>query len=148
MPKGLKGEYNHSVDAKGRMIVPSKLREQLGVSFVITRGIDGCLFAYPNDEWELFESKLSKLPTTNKDSRTLKRFFQGSATDCEIDNQGRILLPAALRNFAGITKDVTIIGVGERAEIWSKEKWEENNNVDDINFDEIAQGMEDLGIII
>lgn len=148
MSRGLKGEYNHSVDTKGRMIIPSKLREELGASFIITKGIDGCLFAYPNDEWELFEGKLSKLPTTNKDSRNLKRFFQGSAVDCEVDNQGRVLIPATLRNFAGITKDVTIIGVGERAEIWSKEKWDESNNVDDIDFDEIAKGMEDLGIII
>ena len=148
MSKGLKGEYNHSVDAKGRMIVPSKLREQLGVSFVVTRGIDGCLFAYPNSEWELFTEKLNKLPVTNKSARQLKRFFEAGATDCEVDNQGRILLPAGLRNYAEISKEVTIVGVGERAEIWSRQKWEEMNNPDDIDFDEIAQGIEDLGIMI
>lgn len=148
MSKGLKGEYNHTVDAKGRMIVPSKLREQLGVSFVVTKGMDKCLFAYPNNEWEIFEGKLRQLPTTNEKSRQFKRFFLGSATDCEVDNQGRILLPASLREFAGILKDVTIVGVGERAEIWSKEKWEEQNNIDDIDFNEIAQGIEDLGIMI
>ena len=94
MSKGLKGEYNHSVDSKGRMIVPSKLREQLGLSFVVTRGMDGCLFAYPNDEWEIFEGKLRQLPMTNENSRKFKRFFQAGAADCEVDNQGRILLPA------------------------------------------------------
>ena len=89
---------------------------------------------YPNDEWEIFEGKLRQLPMTNESSRTFKRFFQAGATDCEVDNQGRILLTATLREFAGITKDVTVVGVGERAEIWSKEKWEEKNNIDDMEY--------------
>lgn len=148
MSKGLKGEYNHSVDAKGRMTVPSKLREQLGMTFVVARGMDKCLHAYSNDEWEIFEGKLGQLPTTNEKARKLKRFLQGSATDCEVDNQGRILLSASLRNYAGITKDVTIVGVGDHAEIWSKENWDSQNNVDDIDFDEIAKEIEELGIII
>ena len=99
-------------------------------------------------EHYIFEGKLRQLPMTNENSRKFKRFFQAGATDCEVDNQGRILLPATLREFAGITKDVTIVGVGERAEIWSKEKWEEKNNIDDIDFNELAQGIEDLGIMI
>jgi MraZ protein len=148
MSKGLKGEYNHSVDAKGRMIVPSKLRERLGLSFVVTRGMDGCLCAYPNDEWEIFESKLAKLPTTNAQARQFVRFFMGSADDLEVDNQGRVLLSPALRKFAEITKDVTIVGMGDHAEIWSREKWEAQNNVEDIDFDEIAKGFEELGIMI
>ena len=148
MSKGLKGEYNHSVDAKGRMIVPSKLRARLGLSFVVTRGMDGCLNAYPNDEWELFENKLSKLPTTNAQARQFVRFFMGSADDVEVDNQGRVLLSPALRKFADITKDVTIVGMGDHVEIWSREKWDEQNNVDDIDFDEIAKGFEELGIMI
>lgn len=148
LSKGLKGEYNHTVDAKGRMIIPSKMREQLGMSFVVTRGTDGCLFAYPNDEWEIFEGKLRQLPMTNENARNFKRFFLAGATDCEVDNQGRILLPTNLRKVANITKDVVIVGVGERAEIWSKDKWEEKNNIDDINFDEIAMSIEDLGIVI
>lgn len=148
MSKGLKGEYNHSVDAKGRMIVPSKLREQLGLTFVITKGTDGCLFAYPNEEWDLFASKLKQLPVTNKTARKFARFFLAGATDCEVDNQGRVLLSPALRNFAGITKDVVIVGVGERAEIWSRDKWEAENNIDDLDFDELAQGIEELGIMI
>ena len=148
MSKGLKGEYNHSVDAKGRMIVPSKLRERLGLSFVVTRGMDGCLNAYPNDEWELFENKLSKLPTTNAQARQFVRFFMGSADDVEVDNQGRVLLSPALRKFADITKDVTVVGMGDHVEIWSREKWDEQNNVDDIDFDDIAKGFEELGIMI
>lgn len=148
MSKGLKGEYNHSVDAKGRMIIPSKLREQLGMTFVVTKGMDHCLHAYPNNEWEIFEGKLRQLPTTNEQTRAFKRFFLGSAADCEVDNQGRILLPASLRSFAGITKDVTIVGVGDHAEIWSKETWDSQNNVDDIDFNEMAKGIEELGIII
>ena len=148
LSKGLKGEFNHTVDAKGRMIIPAKLREQLGLSFVVTRGTDGCLFAYPNDEWDIFEGKLRQLPMTNENARKFKRFFQAGATDCEVDNQGRILLPANLRQFAGITKDVVVVGVGERAEIWSKDKWDEKNNIEDIDFDELAMSIEDLGIII
>lgn len=145
MSKGLIGEYNHSLDTKGRMTVPSKLREQLGMTFVVTKGMDNCLHAYSNNEWEIFGEKVNNLPTTK---RGLKRFFLGSATECEVDNQGRILLPANLRSFAGITKDVTIVGVGDHAEIWSKENWDSQNNVDDIDFDEIAKEIEELGIII
>jgi len=148
MSKGLKGEYNHSVDAKGRMIVPSKLRELLGLSFVVTKGMDGCLYAYPSDEWELFENKLEKLPKTNKQARDFVRFFMGSASDVEIDNQGRIMIASTLRTFAGINKDVTIVGMGDHAEIWSREKWDEQNNVDDIDFEEISKGFEELGIMI
>ena len=146
MSKGLKGEFNHTVDAKGRMIIPSKLREQLGMSFVVTRGTDGCLFAYPNDEWDIFEGKLRQLPMTNENARKFKRFFQAGATDCEVDNQGRVLLPSNLRDFAGITKDVVIVGVGERAEIWSKDKWLKYSEEENLAADEIAARIENLGI--
>lgn len=148
MSKGLKGEYNHSVDAKGRMTVPSKLKEQLGLSFVVTKGLDGCLSAYPNDEWEIFDNKLRTLPKTNEAARQLVRFFVGSASDCEVDNQGRILLPATLRTFAGISKEVVVVGVGERAEIWSKEKWDAMNNAEEIDYNALAKGIEDLGFSI
>jgi MraZ protein len=148
LSKGLKGEYNHTIDAKGRLIVPSKLREQLGMSFVITRGTDGCLFAYPNDEWEVFEGKLRELPLTNDKARTFKRFFQAGAADCEVDNQGRVLLPGNLREFASISKEVVIAGVGDHAEIWSKDKWDEKNNIEDIDIDELALSIEELGFNI
>ncbi len=144
--KGLKGEYSHSVDAKGRMIVPSKLREPLGATFVVTKGMDKCLLAYPNDEWDIFEEKLNKLPMTNKKAREMKRYFVGSAVDCEVDNQGRILLPANLREFAKIVKDVVIVGGIEYVEIWSKEIYNEKNNKE-VDFDELAEGIEDLGFM-
>lgn len=148
MSLGLKGEYNHSVDDKGRMIVPSKLREQLGNSFVITKGMDKCLYAYPENEWEIFEGKLRQLPTTNAKARQFVRVFLGSAVDCEIDNQGRINVPKTLRDYAGITKDVTVVGVGDKAEIWSKEQLEQINNSEEFNLDDLASGFEELGFNI
>ena len=91
------GEYNHTIDAKGRLIIPAKFREPLGEEFVLTRGLDGCLYIYPMDEWEAFEEKLRALPLTNKDARAFSRFFVAGATTCELDKQGRILVPQTLR---------------------------------------------------
>lgn len=138
------GEYNHTVDAKGRLIVPSKFREQLGDEFVVTKGLDGCLFAYENSEWRLLEEKLHALPLTNANARKFSRFFLAGATTCEVDKQGRILLPAVLREFAGISKDAVLVGVGSRIEIWSRESWTAANTYDDM--EEIAENMEGLGI--
>lgn len=138
------GEYNHTVDAKGRLIVPSKFREQLGDEFVVTKGLDGCLFVYENTEWKILEEKLKNLPLTNANARKITRFFLAGATLCEVDKQGRILLPAVLREFAKIEKDAVMVGVGNRIEIWSKESWTSANVYDDM--DEIAESMEGLGI--
>lgn len=138
------GEYNHTVDAKGRVIVPSKFREQLGEEFVVTKGLDGCLFVYENTEWKALEEKLHALPLTNANARKFSRFFLAGATTCEVDKQGRILLPAVLREFAGIEKDAVLVGVGSRIEIWSKDKWMDANTFDDM--EEIAEHMEGLGI--
>ena len=138
------GEYNHTVDAKGRLIVPSKFREQLGDEFVVTKGLDGCLFAYENTEWKALEEKLHALPLTNKSARKFARFFLAGASACEVDKQGRILLPSILREFAGIDKDAVLVGVGSRIEIWSKESWTKANVYDDM--EEIAENMEGLGI--
>lgn len=138
------GEYNHTVDAKGRLIVPSKFREQLGEEFVVTKGLDGCLFVYENSEWKALEEKLHALPLTNANARKFSRFFLAGATTCEVDRQGRILLPAVLRDFAKIDKDAVLVGVGSRIEIWSKEIWNESNTYDDM--EEIAENMEGLGI--
>lgn len=138
------GEYNHTIDAKGRLIVPSKFREQLGDEFVVTKGLDGCLFVYDNSEWKNFEEKLQKLPLTNPNARKFSRFFLAGASACEVDKQGRILLPAVLREFAKIEKDAVMVGVGNRIEIWSKESWMSANVYDDM--DEIAESMEGLGI--
>ena len=138
------GEYNHTVDTKGRLIVPSKFREQLGETFVVTKGLDNCLFVYDNTEWNILEEKFSALPITNASARKFARFFLGSANICEVDKQGRVLLPAGLRDYAKIDKDTVLVGVGSRIEIWSKELWIQANTYDDMN--EIAENMEGLGI--
>ena len=138
------GEYNHTIDAKGRVIVPSKFRETLGDEFVVTKGLDGCLFVYDNHEWAAFEEKLKSLPITNKDARAFVRFFLAGAAGVEVDKQGRILLPGSLREFAELTKDVVLIGVGSRIEIWSKERWESAASFEDM--DDIAEHMADLGL--
>ncbi|HIU76054.1 MAG TPA: division/cell wall cluster transcriptional repressor MraZ [Candidatus Pelethocola excrementipullorum] len=140
------GEYSHTIDPKGRLIIPSKFREQLGDEFVLTKGLDGCLSIYPMDEWGQFEEQLRSLPLTNKNARTFSRFFVAGATSCELDKQGRILVPGTLREFAGLEKDVVLTGNINRIEIWSKQKWSENSNYDDM--DAIAEGLQDLGITI
>lgn len=140
------GEYNHTVDTKGRLIIPSRFREELGEEFVVTRGLDGCLFVFPNHEWQTFEEKLKALPLTNKSARQFSRFFVAGATPCELDKQGRVLLPLTLREFAGLEKDVVLTGMLNRIEIWSKTKWIENNSCGDM--DEIAEQMSDLGLCI
>lgn len=139
------GEYQHSLDSKNRIIVPSKLRDGLGDRFIISKGLDGCLYAYPIDEWQKFEEKLKNLPLTNKDARAFVRFFVAGATEVETDKQGRGLIPANLREYAGIEKEIVTIGALNKVEIWSKEKWESYNE-SDIDFDSIADKMGDLGI--
>lgn len=139
------GEYSHTIDTKGRLIIPSKFREELGETFVVTKGLDGCLFVFSDEDWKAFEIKLKSLPLTNKNARQFARFFVAGATPCELDKQGRILLPATLREFAGLEKDVVLTGMLNRIEIWSKEKWNENNSLDDVAMDEIAEQMTDLG---
>lgn len=138
------GEYNHTVDEKGRLIIPVKFRDELGSEFVVTKGLDGCLFAYDLTEWRVLEEKLRALPLTNKDARAFARFMLAGAASVEIDKQGRILLPQVLRNFAGLEKDVVLIGVASRIEIWNKEKWE--NASYDADAEELAEKMENLGI--
>lgn len=140
------GEYSHTIDTKGRLIIPSRFREELGETFVVTKGLDGCLFAFSDEEWKAFEIKLKSLPLTNKNARQFARFFVAGATPCELDKQGRILLPATLREFAGLEKDVVLTGMLNRIEIWSKDKWNENNSLDDVAMDEIAEQMTDLGL--
>ena len=138
------GEYNHTIDAKGRLIIPSRFREVLGDEFVVTKGMDGCLFVFDNPEWQAFEEKLHKLPMIDKGSRQFTRFFLAGAASVEVDKQGRILLPAVLREFAGITKDAVLVGVGSRVEIWSKDRWEGTVTYQDM--EEISGHMIELGI--
>ncbi len=136
------GEYNHTIDAKGRIIVPSKFREALGEHFVVTLGLDGCLFVYPNEEWEHFVTGLKNLPG-NKEARQLQRYFMAGAADCEVDKQGRILIPNHLREQAGLDKDVVFVGVLSKIEIWSKERWDSNSYE---NMDAIADHMSEFGL--
>jgi MraZ protein len=140
------GEYRHSLDVKGRIIVPSKFRDGLGDKFVLTKGLDGCLFAYSKEEWANFEEKIKTLPLTNKDARAFIRFFFAGAVECEIDKQGRTLIPPMLREHAGLNKDLVIIGVSSRVEIWSQEKWDNYSEAEDLDADELAEKMALLGI--
>ena len=135
------GEHNHTVDPKGRLIIPSKFREELGEQFKMTRGLDGCLFLFPMSEWHSYEEKLKNLPLADKNARKFSRFFTAGATTCEIDKQGRVLVPGTLREFAKIEKEVIFAGMLNRIELWDKERYEEFNSYDDM--DEIA---EQLGI--
>lgn len=138
------GEFNHTIDAKGRLIIPSRFREELGQEFVMTKGLDGCLFVFPQNEWESFQGKLKTLPLINKDARRFSRFFMAGAAPCEMDKQGRTLIPANLREKAGLEKDIVFVGVMGKVEIWSKERWAENDDFD--NVDDIAEHMSDLGL--
>lgn len=137
----MKGEYQHTLDAKGRLFIPAKLREQLGDSFVVTKGLDDCLFVYPQEAWEELEQKIRQLPMSK--SRSLQRFFLSSAADVTVDRQGRIVIPPVLRSYAQLERDVVVIGVGERAELWDARRW--NAYTDDLDSESIAQAMEELG---
>ncbi|MBE6081914.1 MULTISPECIES: division/cell wall cluster transcriptional repressor MraZ [Tissierellales] len=140
------GEYKHSLDSKGRLIVPSKFRDSLGENFIMTKGLDSCLFVYPQEGWVQLENKLKSLPLTNKDARAFVRFFFAGANECTIDKQGRILIPLSLREHAKLNKDAVIIGVSTRVEIWSKEEWNKYNEDDSLSYERIAEKMAELGI--
>ncbi len=142
----LLGEYSHNLDTKGRVSIPAKFRDDLGSSFIVTKGLDNCLFIYSKQEWTTFESKLKTLPLTNPNARNFIRFFFSGATECEIDKQGRINIPQNLRDYAGITKEVYVIGVATRVEIWDKEKWDNYTSPENMDLDEIAGQMSNLGI--
>lgn len=140
------GEFNHTVDAKGRVNIPAKFREQLNESFYVTKGLDECLFVFPEDEWKVYEEKLKKLPLTNKGARAFVRTFFAGAAECSFDKQGRITVPQTLREYAHLEKDVIVIGVGTRVEVWSKQTWEDYNDPENLSYDEIAEQMAELGI--
>ncbi|MGI6072686.1 MAG: division/cell wall cluster transcriptional repressor MraZ [Lachnospiraceae bacterium] len=137
------GEYNHSIDAKGRVIVPSKFRETLGERFTVTKGLDGCLWVFSHEEWEAFSKKLTELPVARKDARNFSRFFLAGATEAETDKMGRILIPQVLRDYAGLECEAVLIGAGSRVEIWNKTAWEEVSTFDDV--DELAEQMGEWG---
>ncbi len=138
------GEYEHTLDVKGRLIMPSKLRQDMGDKFIVTKGLDECLFAFSQDEWLNFETKLKALPLSDRNARNFVRFFLSGATECEIDKQGRFLIPNNLRISAKLEKEAVIIGVGTRLEIWDKQTWQSCD--ENISADEIAENMTRLGI--
>ena len=138
------GEYEHTLDAKGRISMPAKLRKDMEETFIVTKGLDGCLFAFSQAEWLNFEEKLKSLPLSDKNARNFVRFFLAGATECELDKQGRFLIPTNLRAVAKLEKEAIIIGVGTRLEIWDKNTWNAKN--DEISADEIAENMTMLGI--
>lgn len=140
------GEYNHTVDAKGRVSMPSKFRDDLGESFYITRGMEGCLFIYDQEEWKVMDEKLRTLKFTAKNARAFSRLFYAGAMEVNLDKQGRILIPPHLREFAALEKDVIIIGVSSRIEVWSKAKWEEYLEADSMNYDDLAEKLDDYDL--
>lgn len=142
----LLGEYEHTIDTKGRIAMPAKLREGLGAKFIITKGLDGCLFVYALDEWQRVEQKLASLPMSRKTARDFTRFLFGGACEGECDKQGRVLLPANLRRYAALEREAVIVGVGSRAEIWDAAKWQQYNEESAEDVGELAEQLADLGI--
>ena len=138
------GEFQHALDDKGRVIIPARLREELGDRFVITRGLDQCLFIYPSGEWARIEQKLKELPFTRSDARAFTRLFFSGAAELEADKQGRILIPQNLREYAGIEKEVMIIGVSSRVEVWSEKAWREYSSEANQHFEEVAEKLVDF----
>ena len=134
------GEYHYSIDEKGRLTIPAKLRYELGENFIVTRGLDGCLFVYPKNEWENIIQKYKELPNT-KDARNFMRFFLSGATVCEFDKQGRINISAPLTKYAELKKDGVIIGVNDRLEVWSKERWESFIDTNEDSLSDIAEKL-------
>ena len=137
------GEYHHNIDDKGRLIIPAKFREGLGDEFIVTRGIENCLFAYSKKDWEKIVEKLESLPFTKKDARSFNRFFLSGATNAEIDKQGRINITSPLISYANIKKECVIIGVGDRLEIWSLEDWNNFFYSAKDNMSDIAENLFD-----
>lgn len=137
----LMGEYHHTIDEKNRLIIPSKFRSELGEKFVITRGLENCLFVYSLVEWENIVSKLRTLPFTKKDSRNFTRFFMSGATECILDKSGRVSITSPLVHYAGLTKDCVIIGANDRLEIWDNDAWENFFNENEDNFSDIAENL-------
>lgn len=138
------GEYQHTIDDKNRLIIPARFREGLGEKFVMTKGLDNCLFIYPRDEWEKLEQKLKALPFTKADARAFVRFFFSGATECDLDKQGRVLVPQVLREHAKLVKDVVVIGVSTRVEVWSKEVWEKYSEEAQKDYEALAENLTDL----
>lgn len=137
------GEFHHNIDDKARLVMPSKFREELGDSFVITRGLEGCLFVYSKDEWQTLVDKLKRLPFTKKDARAFLRFFLSGAQECSFDKQGRIAVPSPLVNYANLKKECVVIGVNDRLEIWSADAFNSYFNENEDNISDLAEDLFD-----
>ena len=135
------GEYHHTIDEKGRMIIPAKFRDALGDSFIITRGIENCLFVYSIDDWNKICDKLNSLPFTKKDARNFVRFFMSGATEVELDKQGRANISSPLIKYANLIKDCVVIGTGDRLEIWAQESWDDFFNSTKDSMSDIAENL-------
>ncbi|MEG0273720.1 division/cell wall cluster transcriptional repressor MraZ [Amedibacillus sp. YH-ame10] len=135
------GEYAHNIDKKGRIIIPAKFREELGEQVIVTRGLDGCLTIYTNEQWQTIYEQLLKLPSTKKDARMFVRMMTSKAAECEIDGQGRILIPAPLIRIGELVKECMVIGAANHVEIWSKEKWDPVDDEANATFEEIAENL-------
>lgn len=138
------GEYGHNIDRKGRLIMPAKFREELGEHVVVTRGLDGCLYVYTTEQWMEVYEKLSTLPSTNKNARWYQRMVLSKAAECEMDGQGRILIPSSLTTLAELKKECLIIGMANHLEIWSKERWENVEQEQMDQFEEVAEHLSDI----
>lgn len=145
---GFIGEYAHSIDAKGRVIIPQKYREALGTTCIVSKGLDGCLWIHPLEEWRVFRSRIRELSSIDRESRQFRRFFLSGAVECDLDKQGRILIPAPLRRYCGISKDIVLAGMDTRIELWSAERWAEESDVNDNNMENIADHLASLGVQI
>lgn len=138
------GEYRHNLDSKGRLIIPAKFREQIGQTVVFTRGMEGCIFGYPLSEWQKIEAKLAKLPLTKRSARKFTRLFYSGAMEAEFDKQGRVNLTTTLKAHAGLSKECVIVGVSDRIEIWSQDRWDDFAEDADDNYDDIAEDLDDI----
>jgi len=140
------GEYEHTIDPKGRLNLPSKFRDKLSETFYVTKGLDQCLFIYDEVEWGNFEAKLKALPVTDKNARNFVRLFFAGAQESVADKQGRFVIPQNLRDYAQLEKEVVVIGVSSRIEVWSKEAWLQYSQNDDVSYNDLAEQMSTLGI--
>jgi MraZ protein len=139
------GEFAHALDDKGRVTIPARLRDDLGTHVVITKGLDGCLFLYPMSEWTKLEERLRALPMTNANARAFQRLFMAGAHDVELDRQSRVTIPPRLREYAAIERDVVLVGVSNRAELWASERWQSYQETAQEGFEDVAEKMVDLG---
>ena len=135
------GEYRHSLDAKNRMIIPAKFRDELGNTFVVTKGLDGCLTVYTSSQWTKIIEQLEKLPTTKKEARQYVRYLTSKASECELDGQGRIQLPQVLVAAADIKKKCVVVGAADHVEIWSEERWNTYEEEAAESFESIAETL-------